>query len=183
MSGAHTHDTSGEHIQNQIFYFLEARDYSRLVIYQYIGKDQFQVFTVNASTVPNPGNFLLTTDSLMLFKVPQGYEATFEITEVAVRAQQPDYQGRYLVTMQLHPFRGSLADLEKHATDMEKMHATMVRKGVEPVASDDDELGVCIAEPNNPDGCTGAYSPCRWGQVVRRIDKKCQCVDPQGGGG
>lgn len=182
MSGAHTHDTSGEHIQNQIFYFLEARSYSRLVIYQYVGKDRFQVFTENAETLPNPGNFLMKTDSLMLFKVPQGYEATFEIIEVATRAKQPDYQGRYLVTMKLHPFRGSLDELERHADEMKKVQYILEKEGIAPSETDFDELGQCVAEMGNPDGCAGSYSPCRWGQVVRRVDGECKCVNPQHGG-
>ena len=172
-SGAHTHDLSGAHVQDQMFYNLGPYGVSVTVIFIYVGKDQFFLFFYPTSLLAGTG--VLEAEDNMTFKIPTGFSATFQLTEVAT-GPGPDHQGKYLVTMQLHPPTG--AAQMKDLDDGVRGRVIKVRQQNKDKLNIDPPLPVGICPGN--EACPGTHGPCQIGQI---LNDECKCVDPQGGGG
>ncbi|MEL7498157.1 MAG: hypothetical protein AAFN77_11135 [Planctomycetota bacterium] len=188
-SGSHTHDTSGQHIQDQRFHTIEAGTHSVTVIFIYSGKDLFHLYFERSADIPA---VVLECETVMLFKVPRRHSATFQITEVSV-GFGPSEQGRYLIDMQLHPVLSSHhddhvaqvpLDLEKITSAVEEGKAAMVAKAEvdDPTTELFGPGSQCVSDSL---ACPGTYSPCNFGQVVKKVAGVCKCVNPEppGGGG
>jgi hypothetical protein len=167
-SGAHSHDLSGAHVQDQLFYNLGPYGVSVTVIFIYVGKDQFYLFFYPTSLLVGTG--VLEDENNMTFKIPAGFSATFRLIEVATGATAGD-EGKYLVTMQLHPSTGD--DKMKDLDDEMRARVIEIRRQNMDKLQTDPPLpaGIC---PGN-EACPGTHGPCQLGQI---LNDECKCVDP-----
>jgi hypothetical protein len=176
-SGAHTHDLSGAHLQDQLYYNLPAYDVSICVIFVYRGKDQFELYFVKTSAIIGTG--ILESEGNMIFKVPPGFTSSFKIIEVATGARASD-QGKYLVTMELHPPLDGTVMKELEADMQFKVIEVRTQQAVSEKQALNNPLPVGICSGSADSECPGTFSPCELGQVLRKENGVCGCYDPEG---
>ena len=135
-----------------LFYNLGPFEKSLCVIFEYKGPGLFGLYFVHTAGV---NETYLKSEENMIFKIPAGFTATFQITEFSTGLGE---KGKYKVSMELHP--------PTYVTAMgNPAHLGAIGAATIPI-------GIC----SGSGACSGTYSPCQLGQVVKKIAGVCQCV-------